>query len=109
VDLKGLEGILLSIHVTLAALTGTPEFALEEKEAAEMARALGQVARHYNIPAVAPYIMDHVSLVIVLAAVYGKRYTAVKLRQAASKARPVNEGNVRSWPFGPVVSGTPAS
>jgi hypothetical protein len=81
-DIKALEGILLNIHSTLAALTRIPEFGLEEKEAEQLARSVAQVSRHYNVPAVAPYIIDHVNLVIALCAIYGPRYAAYKIRTA---------------------------
>lgn len=103
-DIKSLEGILLNIHTTLAALTRTPEFALEEHEAEQLARSLAQVSRHYNVPAVAPYIMDHVNLAIALVAIYGPRIAAVKIRTAReTEPKPATEGKLMQWPV-PVTS-----
>jgi hypothetical protein len=83
---------LLSIHETLAALTRVPEFRLSTDEASRLSAALVGVSKHYNVPAVAPYIIDHVNLGIVVLAIYGTRLTAIKIRREVegSKPREVN-------------------
>ena len=85
-DIKGVEGILLQIHFTLAAISKTPELALNEAEATQLATALVQVSRHYNVPQVAPAVVDHVNLAMALIAIYGTRLAALKMRKRPERA-----------------------
>lgn len=83
-DLDGLSGILLNIHGMLAAMTETPELVLAPQEAEELAKAIQANARHYNIPAVGPKVLDGINLAMVLVTIYGGRFAAIRLRMNAA-------------------------
>jgi hypothetical protein len=84
-DLQGVEALLLSIHYSLAALTKTPELALDPEEAANIARAAGNVARHYDIPEMPAKMIDWANLAICCAATYGPRVMAINERMKAAR------------------------
>ena len=87
-DVSGVEKVLLSIHVGLAAITHIPELAIDEKEAASVADAFVRVARHYPIlDKIGDKAVDHVNLLMVMVGVYGSRVAAYKLLKA-SEAEP---------------------
>lgn len=97
-DVKSLEGILLNIHATLAAIARTPEIGLTEAEAGALAQALAQVSSHYELPSIAPAVIDHVNLVMVLLAVYAPRIAAVRARTMKKPPPDEERGAILTWP-----------
>lgn len=69
-------------------MTQTPELVLAPQEAEELAKAIQANARHYNIPAVGPKVLDGINLAMVLVTVYGGRFAAIRLRQSAKPVTP---------------------
>jgi hypothetical protein len=105
-----LEKLLLSVHLGIAALTKTPEMALDQTEAHLMAEATARVARHYPVlNRISDKAIDHGNLVTVLVGIYGTRVAAIRLRQAAER-RPQPTAQVITPQFGgPFQGGTPSA
>lgn len=101
-DLNGVEGLLLSIHAGVAAITKIPEANLDKAEARSLAEGMNNVARHYDIGA-SQKAMDWANLVGICAMVYGSRMFAYRARMAAQKPKaaprsappPVPPGNTQ--------------
>ena len=103
--------MLLAVHNGLAAVTGAPEFAIDQEEAEGLAKAAANVARHYNTPKMAQKTIDWLTLGSTLGAVYGTRIAAYRLR-TADQRREARErealrrrGGVK--PPGPPTNGVP--
>lgn len=77
--------MLLAVHNGLAAVTGAPEFAIDQEEAEGLAKAAANVARHYNTPKMAQKTIDWLTLGSTLGAVYGTRIAAYRLRTADAR------------------------
>ena len=105
VSVGALEGLLFSTHQLLAAIAKTPELALDETEAKQLAEAATNVARHYNIEAGAKAI-DWSNLMIAMGMIYGTRIAAVMNKKKGEAKGPPMQGNV-VFPFG--SSGVPGS
>ncbi len=71
--------MLLSIHTMGAALFAIPELSLEQKEAAQLAEAIQNVAAFYDIPA-DPKTIAWVNLATTGMAIYGTRAFAYRNR-----------------------------
>lgn len=84
-DVKGVEALLMSIHYSLSALTGVQELQLDATEAKNLSSAIGNVARHYDMPELPQQMIDWANLAIVAAVVYGPRVVAVRARASAQK------------------------
>jgi len=92
-NVSGIEKVLLSCHGMLSAITKTPELALEDKEAADLALAMAEVAEFYPLD-VAPEVYAWVNLFMIAIPIYGSRVFLVAQRrrdERANRARPVNE------------------
>lgn len=83
-DVNGCKAILLSIHTMLAAFTGAPEWAMDEKEAQAVAEAGVNVSRHYNV-ATTQKALDWTNFAMTLGAVYGTRLVAASRRKRKTK------------------------
>jgi len=80
---------LLGIHTGLAAITGAPEFALDPREAADMAKATADVAQHYPVTFIDPKTLAWINLIQTTGFIYGSRLFAYRMRRNASApARP---------------------
>ena len=64
----------------LAALSQTPELALATDEAERLARALRDVTRHYQVPAVKPAHMALAVLIWTAGSIYVPKAVAIKAR-----------------------------
>lgn len=84
IDISSLEVLLFSTHQMLAAVTKTPEFAIEESEAKQLATAAANVARHYDMGATQK-TLDWSNLIQCLALIYGSRIYAVRVRKKQEK------------------------
>ena len=84
-DLSGLQGIISSTHMAIAALSKNPLWALDEKEVKAYAEAVQNVSRHYDI-AVQQKTLDHAMLCIVMAGIYGTRLVAMQRTKQATAA-----------------------
>jgi hypothetical protein len=72
----------------VAAMLHEPIWCITDAEAQSLARSLVTVSRHYNVPNVAPYVVDHVQLLLAVIAIYGTRITALRMKEQQAKARP---------------------
>lgn len=72
-NLKGVEGLLLSLHMMVAGMAKAPEFAINEMQAQEMAKAIDAVTDEH-LSALDPKTMAYVNLAIVMSGVYGSAY-----------------------------------
>lgn len=84
-DLAGLESILFSIHLALSAVAKTPELALDQAEAHELAKAAAAVQSFYST-VIDPKIMAWGQLIIVAGSIYAPRLIAVSVRIKKEKA-----------------------
>ena len=104
-DINGVEKILFSAHAILASLTKTPELMMDHTEAAELSKAIGSVARHYDVTASAKTV-DIANLVMVAGMIYGSRIIAIRARKGKEKKErsaptPSNTDGVITFPFPP--------
>src|SRR5271166_686667 len=90
VNADGLEAILLSVHLTLAGLTKTPELALTEPEAKQLAVCSANVARHYEIPGLSEVAMDWTYLIVAIVLTYQPRMKAIGRRKKDEAAAAEN-------------------
>jgi hypothetical protein len=74
----------------LAALTQTPELALEDDESKALAGALVNVTKHYKIPALSPEKMALGVLVWTAGRIYGPRAMAISARKRGDTAAPAS-------------------
>lgn len=71
----------------LAKIASADELALSDEEAAEYARALSRLDRHFNVLGkVSPVWVDAWALASVMGGIYAPRFMAIKLRRDASRA-----------------------
>lgn len=84
-NVSGFEKLLLSIHGMMAALTKTPELALEDAEAKALAEAAADVAQYYPLD-IAPEIIAWINLSMVAIPIYASRVYLIVERQKAEKA-----------------------
>lgn len=104
-DINGVESILISAHTILASFTKTPELALDKEEAKQVATAVANVSRHYDVQA-SEKAMDWTNLFMALGMVYGTRLYAIRAKRsqiAASKPTPVKPTASKSAPNENVV------
>lgn len=106
VSLTGVEAILLSAHAMLAAATKQPGLALEKDEAEQLAKAVAEVAKHYDT-SVDPKHLAWFNLVAIVAMIYGPRIFMLSRGKSSTpetEAEPaVFAGNVTGLNF---VAGT---
>ena len=102
-DINGVENILFSMHTMLAAITSTPELALDKTEAAEIAKAADAVAQHYDVTASAK-TLAWTNLLMVVGAAYGTRIFAIRIRRENERKKRVaakaetSVGNLINFP-----------
>lgn len=70
----------------VALATGVHVIALEKKEADALAEATSEVAKYYDIPALAPETIAWGNLIQTLAFVYGTRIIAANAQRKARRA-----------------------
>lgn len=81
-DISGLESLLFSVHFMLAGMLDAPDFALSEKESETLAKAVGNVARHYDLTANQKTI-DWVQLFFAMGTIYGPRLKYITRKRIA--------------------------
>ncbi|MGE3387941.1 MAG: hypothetical protein AB7K41_14520 [Bdellovibrionales bacterium] len=64
----------------VAARAGEPTLALDESEATQVAEAVSNVGKHYNIP-VSPVTQAWIGLGMTVASIYGGKFAAIKFRK----------------------------
>lgn len=89
-SVKGLEKLLVSLHMMAAAATKTPELAIDNSEAAMMASAISAVQSHYDFD-VSAEVTIWVNLITATAAVYGPRAVTIynRKKKEREKKRPL--------------------
>lgn len=101
-DISGLEKILFSVHLALAAATHTPELALDADEARELAKAAAEVQSHYEL-VIDPKVLAWGQLIMVAGSLYTPRILAASIRikrEAKDKRGNVVQGNFNHAPTG---------
>lgn len=83
-SVDGVSAILFSIHGMLAGITRVPELALDDKESKQLAAAIAEVGKHYDLTA-DPKMVAWANLTMTCAALYGSRFVAIKFRIAAQR------------------------
>lgn len=90
----------------LAGITKTPELALEESEAAELATALNTVNNYYRVE-VAEKTMAWINLAMVGGMIYGSRLIAIRERRSSARAERAERRTTRPAFTEPTVSPIP--
>lgn len=72
-------------HTGFAAASKTPELELEESEADRLARALSTLSSYYPGAVISPKTMAWVGVISACGAVYGTRFTAIRIRMMMEK------------------------
>lgn len=99
----GIEKTLVSLHMIAATLSGIPELALEDQEAAAIAEGIANVNEHYNIPGIDEGPAAIVMLAGTLLAIYGKRWLILRNQKTPSKNssnKKEEDSNVSQFPMG---------
>ena len=104
-DLAGLEALMLSIHLGMAAILKAPEFMLDGEEAKRLAVASKNVARHYNLEG-SQKAMDITALIVVALGIYGPRFAALSMRRKDEKKSKQQE-TTTNVTFHPAVAARP--
>lgn len=82
------------MHLGLAVVTKTPELQLTEPQSKEIAKAVGNVARHYDGLQVDDKVIDWGYLIITLLTCYGGKVAKINERKKAEKAKDITPKNV---------------
>lgn len=77
----------------LAHVTKTEELALDQEEAANLAKGIANVARHYSVQA-SQVSLDWANLAMTLIMVYGTRGVAIKNNRKKKPKSPERAPNV---------------
>lgn len=83
-SVDGVSAILFSIHGMLAGVTRVKELQLDPAEAKQLASAVAEVAKHYDLTA-DPKTIAWVNLAMTCGAVYGSRFVAIQFRIKAQR------------------------
>lgn len=94
----GIEALLFSIHTMGAAALKTPELALSEGEAQQMAIAITNVAKHYPTTVIDPKIVDWGNLAMCLAMAYGPRVYMIRERLKEEQTQRRQNAQTRGLP-----------
>lgn len=84
VHLEGIEKILLSIHVGMAAFLKAPELMISQDEAKTLSSAIAEVSEHYPVVADAK-TLAWINLTMALGMIYGPRGVAIYVRNKGEK------------------------
>lgn len=98
-DISGIESILFSVHAMLAAITKTPELALDPSEANKLGAAIVGVQQHYDV-LVDAKTMAWINLAMTAGAIYGTRIFAITARKGKEKEakKSANVVYPSNWP-----------
>ena len=88
----GFSKAIYEAHGILATLARCPELALETDEAKDLAEAIRELEKHYNIPVVNPKHMAILTLLGVAGRVYVPRAMAIAARKAGGGDTPTMTG-----------------
>jgi cobalamin biosynthesis protein CbiG len=91
VDLKGLDRLLLSIHLQMSIFLKTPELELSAEEVKQLREAGENVAKHFDIPALSEKSADILGFAYALALVYGTRVSAIVMRHRNERRNTLRE------------------
>lgn len=78
-DLSGLAGIFVGIHVQLAQATQVPEFVIEQEEGDEFLKRAQAMMSHYSVETTQKTI-DWLAFIGVGSMIYGTRFIAYNAR-----------------------------
>lgn len=97
-SVSGVETILLSMHEILSKALKVDLLMIDKREANAMAKAIGEVAKHYPVK-VDPKMAAWTNLVMVAGAVYGPRIAVARMvakTNAAARRAEVERDNQRA-------------
>jgi hypothetical protein len=95
-----LENLLLQVHSALASVASTPELALSQEDARNIAVSYQAMQRHYASALTAKQI-DTLTFVGVVGTIYGSRIiTIAKKQKKAMPAKPQQNSTVTPFPGG---------
>lgn len=86
-DLSGIAGALVGIHMALAAIANVPELVMDDQEAENIAKSVVNVARHYPKVAGSQKLIDWSMLVGALGMAYVPRIMMVRDRLKKNGAK----------------------
>lgn len=101
VNVNAIETALVGIHMVAATMLRAPEIALEKDESEPLAKAVAEVAKHYDVPHVADVVLAWVSLGFIALPMYGAKAVLVKDRVKAEKAKNVTDTAENVMHFNP--------
>jgi hypothetical protein len=104
VSVKGIEEILLAIHIGIAKIASAPEFELDRKEAEKLSIAMTAVAAHYNV-VVDPKWIAWAGLMGVMGSIYAPRFVAIKARKSMEKEETPPQQTKFNTPPNPLATG----
>ena len=84
IDVKLLAKQLVGLHLMAGMITKAPEIVLNDAEAMELAKALAEVAKHYEIK-IDPKVQAWFGLGATAAGLYGPRALAVLARKVQER------------------------
>lgn len=84
-DVPSLTLVLSFFTGFVAARAGEPTLALDESEATQVAEAVSNVGKHYNIP-VSPVTQAWIGFGMTVASIYGGKLAAIKFRKEMKPA-----------------------
>lgn len=87
-EIGSFKDILYSTHAMIASIASAPGVAIDDDEAEKLAKAIGNVTRHYEVPSMAQSTLDWIMLIQACGAVYGPRLLAWKMERAARRVKP---------------------
>lgn len=89
-SVDAIRNALEGIHITCAFAFKTPELVLEDDESKPLSEAVAEVAKHYDIPDIAPVTVAWISLMVTAGRVYGPKAILIRERIRAEKAKRIN-------------------
>lgn len=105
-DLSGIEKMLYGLHMIGASLVA-PEFGMDKDDCRELAKAIADVNRHYQIKLLDQKTADWFHLIQLVAVAYGTRIIAISgRRRRENKAPPMprpQNGPIAGTPAAPVA------
>lgn len=99
-SLKGVEQLLITVHMMGAALLKVPEFQISPEEAHGLTEAINGVTKHYSV-AISEKTLAWANLISMGVGIYGSRLIALKLKKDREKVKKLETVGPRPMPPAP--------
>lgn len=99
-SLKGIEKLLISIHMAGAVMLKTPELILDPSEAKDLTEAINGVAKFYPV-GMSEKALAWMNLATTMAGIEGSRILAIKLRKQKEKTIRLHQAGPQRMPEAP--------